>query len=422
MSTTTARDTRSSVPPRGTIDGVDKRMDQLLRSGDLSDVHFLVGRNYELIKAHKLVLSSGSDLFHAMLNGPGRLHELPGHAIVVPDIPPLAFKNMLQYLYTNEKRLTVENVFPTLKCADQYQVQQLADHCVDFILTDLHRGPDNCFRYIEDAVSYGVKHENIVENCLHFVDIRCKDLLQSEHFAKLEYGPLTLILKRDTLFMDETLICAAVNRWAVAVCARRKMEPSSANRLQVLGKLLYLIRFPVMTNQEIADLPAEFRWLEAAATKEMQKNRFPKQQPRRAPVIRVGDVEFRHNEEVFVKRDDKWHPAVVIGTRGSAVVLMCNESIQKVVPENIVCAADILTANLLVLHPDPGFVDLYKDCKYVRLEGGYHITKFRNGREQKVKFSQIFIPHSRVEAWRKGKEKSGNGSTRKRSLDVAGLM
>ncbi|XP_055355074.1 BTB/POZ domain-containing protein 2-like [Paramacrobiotus metropolitanus] len=110
-----------------------------------------------------------------------------------------------------------------------------------------------------------------------------------EEFSELQPSTLRTILERDTLFANENLICVAVDRWAVAACTRGNLEPTPANRREVLGEMFYLIRFPVMTVMQVADLPADNGLLEASALVEMRhhKHRFPTR-PRRLPVIRIG--------------------------------------------------------------------------------------------------------------------------------------
>ncbi|XP_055355081.1 BTB/POZ domain-containing protein 1-like [Paramacrobiotus metropolitanus] len=68
-------------------------MGRMLKSGDLSDVQFSVGRDFgppKNFSAHKFVLSSASDVFYTMFNG--SLPEKCDVPIVLPDIPPEGFE------------------------------------------------------------------------------------------------------------------------------------------------------------------------------------------------------------------------------------------------------------------------------------------------------------------------------------------
>ncbi|XP_055355080.1 BTB/POZ domain-containing protein 2-like [Paramacrobiotus metropolitanus] len=144
-----------------------------------------------------------------------------------------------------------------MQCADKYDLPLLTDFCLDFVLKDLtgNGRADRCLLHMDNALTWAVGIEGVVENCLHFVDVHCRGVLQSERFAELQPSTLRLILERDTLFAEESLICRAVDRWTVAVCTRSNLEPSPANRREVLGELFYLIRFPLMTVSQLTDLP-----------------------------------------------------------------------------------------------------------------------------------------------------------------------
>ncbi|XP_055350086.1 BTB/POZ domain-containing protein 6-B-like [Paramacrobiotus metropolitanus] len=192
-----------------------------------------------------------SPVFRTMFYG--SLPENCDHPIPVPDVHPDAFANMLSYFYTNDVELSRNTVFPTRFCADRYDVPLLVDHCSRFILSQLEAG--NCLMYLDKAVKWNA--EDIVESCLKLVDMHTEGILRSKRFSKLDRKSLELILQRSTLQAAENAIYMAVEKWAAAACARINEEPTAANRRRVLGDLLYLVRFPLMSDQELLDGPAE---------------------------------------------------------------------------------------------------------------------------------------------------------------------
>ncbi|XP_055350795.1 BTB/POZ domain-containing protein 3-like [Paramacrobiotus metropolitanus] len=402
--------TKESPPRRGAIKGVDKRMEQMLKSGDLSDVEFSVGRHFgpaKIFKAHKFVLSSGSDVFYTMFHG--SLPEKGNDVIELPDIHPKAFRNMLTYIYGDGEGMTKADVFPTLQCAvsaDKYDVSLLADICFNFIMEDLIKNdedPDRLLLHLENALTWAVGLDSVVENCLHFVDVHCEEVFKSQRFTELQPATLRAILERDTLFAEESLICMAADRWAVAACIRNDLEFSPANRREVLGELFYLIRFPAMTDSQVADLAADCGLLEASELSELRhdKQRFP-MEPRTAPVIRVGDVEFQHKENVFVQKSHYWRPTVVVGARGSLVLCLRNSNPKQMshIPlGDLIRASDILAAKQHVVYPVPGYANRVRDARYVRMTGDQHIIKM-SGKEETVKFSQIFL---NILEWKRGR-------------------
>jgi len=92
----------------------------------------------------------------------------------------------------------------------------------------------------------------LAETCLETIDKNTVEALAAEGFLNIDHDTLVLVLKRDTLRIREVLLFNSVVRWVEAECARQNLPPSLENQRNVLGKALYLIRFPLMTIEEFA--------------------------------------------------------------------------------------------------------------------------------------------------------------------------
>ncbi|XP_055357190.1 BTB/POZ domain-containing protein 1-like, partial [Paramacrobiotus metropolitanus] len=150
--------------------------------------------------------------------------------------------------------LNLENSFPTLSCADKYDFPLLVDLCCCcYILEHLH--PDNCLVALENANAWCPDFDNIVEKCLHLIDASDGAVFLLEHFFALSHRTLQMIVQRDTLAAPENIIYTAVEAWAAETCRRQNMDPSSANRREVLGNVLFRVRFPLLTDAEMASGP-----------------------------------------------------------------------------------------------------------------------------------------------------------------------
>ncbi|XP_055355069.1 BTB/POZ domain-containing protein 6-B-like [Paramacrobiotus metropolitanus] len=351
---------------------------------------------------------------------------------------------MLKYIYVDNENVTMEDVFPTMKCADKYDLPLLADICFEFVMRDLmsrngkEADPARYLVHLENALAWAVGLDSVVENCLHYVDVHCKEVLKSERFTELQPSTLRTLLERDTFLAEEALIYAAVDRFAVAACTRDNLEPSPANRREVLGDQFYLIRFPLLTKKQISGLSAEGGMLDASTLKEIRedKQRFP-MHPRRPPVIRVRDLEFQHQEKIFYNDYSLFFPALVMGTRGSGFLCLHlrdtsdddedhnvdddeGETLMTVNPdqEEIVRAADYLYSGQSVFYD-------HREGTYIRAEHGCHLIALAGGyMKRRVGFNQIYLGHPEVMAWKKTR-KNGTGKTdsvpkRRRSPDVAG--
>ncbi|XP_055356241.1 BTB/POZ domain-containing protein 6-like [Paramacrobiotus metropolitanus] len=432
MSQTASSPSESRAQRRGTLCSVQERLERMLESGDSADVQFSVGRHYgpaKIFRGHKCVLSSGSDVFYTMFNG--SLPEKCDGPVDIPDILPEAFDNMLRYIYADEVNVTAKDAYPTLKCADKYDLPELADSSLICIIDDLgaeNRDANHYLQHLENALTWAVGIEGVVENCLHFVDVHCAEIFQSERFTELQPKTLQMILERDTLFVEENSVYMAVNRWVSAFCTRSNLEPTPKNRRLVLGDMFFLIRFPLMTDTQLADGPlndllllpqdlTEIYFYKHATTKRPLS--FPTQL-RRPPAIHAGDAEFRHKEEIFVEDSfsSSWHPALVIGAHGSKI--MCESlkyaerCVEKQELAKIIRASTFLVADQDILYRSRiGYVHK-TNAQYTRLEEGSHMITI-NGEEQQAEFCQMSLEHFHVDAWRQAKR----ASTRKRPLDAA---
>ncbi|KAH7696954.1 BTB/POZ domain-containing protein 6-A, partial [Aphelenchoides avenae] len=84
----------------------------------------------------------------------------------------------------------------------------------------------------------------------------------SDYLVELDKELLLQVVKRD-ITVDETLLYGRVIAWAKSECARASLEVNSANVREVLGEVLYAIRFPVMTMDEFCKGPAQEEYLTA---------------------------------------------------------------------------------------------------------------------------------------------------------------
>jgi BTB/POZ domain-containing protein 3/6 len=74
-------------------------------------------------------------VFYAMLYGGLSCADTTKDVIEVPDVEPVAFLTMLNYLYCDEINLTPDNVLATLYCAKKY----IVPHLVIFLRLCIHK-------------------------------------------------------------------------------------------------------------------------------------------------------------------------------------------------------------------------------------------------------------------------------------------
>ncbi|XP_055347883.1 BTB/POZ domain-containing protein 3-like isoform X2 [Paramacrobiotus metropolitanus] len=190
--------------------GINSCIQETLFSGDMSDVSFAVGGgefgNVKFFPAHKYIVSIRSTEFYTMFYG-----SVPekGPQVDITDCTPDAFENMLRYMYTDtvdKDKFTMDNVFPTLRCADKYDLPQLAVMCLGFVTTQLNA--DNALDTLQRAIQWCA--EDIVETCLQLVDLQSDVILNSEQFTTIAQDTLKMILQRGTISAEEYAIYLAV--------------------------------------------------------------------------------------------------------------------------------------------------------------------------------------------------------------------
>ncbi|XP_055357575.1 BTB/POZ domain-containing protein 6-B-like, partial [Paramacrobiotus metropolitanus] len=229
----------------------------LLIRREMSDVEFVVGRDYDaeqLFPAHRLIMSVRSAVFQTMFYG--SMPEKCTAPIDIPDIHPEAFANVLCYMYTDTvTNFTQENVFDTLTCADKYDLPLLVTMCTDFVLDTVN--VNNCLDILDNAVRCAGIAPKILEHCLGLVDESPIAIWESEQFCAIGHEALRIILQRDTLTANEYCICWAANQWDFNMCKQRNMDTSSANRREILGQMLFLLRFPLLTDAQLLSGPTK---------------------------------------------------------------------------------------------------------------------------------------------------------------------
>ncbi|XP_055349984.1 BTB/POZ domain-containing protein 3-like [Paramacrobiotus metropolitanus] len=418
---------------RGEVAGISQRLEDSLRSGELSDVDFAVGRDHGEIRifaAHKYILSLSSDVFHTMFYG-----SLPERrkVIKVPDVLPEAFEIMLHFIYTDQINVTEENVCPLLCCADRYDLPLLVNECKNFIWSQIQA--DNCLFYLEMAIKWYC--EDIVELCFNMVDAYSELAFKSLQFSSIAQETLHKLLQRNTLQVNENIIYTAVENWSAETCKCNNLEASAVNRRAVLGEALFHVRFPLLSPTELANGPA----LTGLLTEREQLDLYTYKlattkpdlpfstEPRMPQVFRIGHLEFQSREEVFVDHtgvwpgmEGFWVAAEAIGIHQAKVVVCLMEhtgrgALLLMEPGRVVRAADLLTRGRdIVCHLDlgPG-IKRQVVARYQALDNGGHCVKVCETepvRTEIIQFQDIFIRSVDVEQWKMKRESNAEKEKR----------
>ena len=219
-----------------------KRMAEFRERDQFTDVVLVAGDKE--IRAHKVVICSLCDYFSAMFTG--ELAETRQNVVTLNNIEPEALEALINYAYTSELEIRVDNVESLLASSSILQIKDIRDACCEFMKSQLH--PSNCLgiRAFADAHSceqlFKIADKYAQD---HFLDV-CKNqeffLLSSEQICDLLMG-------EDINVTSEEQIFSCVLSW---------INHDYETRKSSVADILRHIRLPLLPPQFLVDEVARF--------------------------------------------------------------------------------------------------------------------------------------------------------------------
>ncbi|XP_055348258.1 uncharacterized protein LOC129595318 [Paramacrobiotus metropolitanus] len=187
----------------------------------------------------------------------------------------------------------------------------------------------------------------------------------------------------------------------------------------MLGPALSLVRFPLLTDAQLADGPIESGllllnelrdiYVHKHTTKLAKQPAAFRTDPRVYSVHRTDQPAFKHREKVFVRCPGGvgWYPAKVMGMQDARFVLEWYSQLMKektAPPEDIIRAADILKRGRSVEAFDGS---VFVEGTYGTRRAARHIVNLA-GRERSAEFAELIIPEKEAELWKAQTTASAN--------------
>ncbi|KAL5017581.1 hypothetical protein ScPMuIL_007170 [Solemya velum] len=207
----------------------------MLEEGIAADVTFIVGKKKQEVRAHKYMLICRSPVFQAMFCGP--LAE--DNNIVIPDIEPDVFFVLLRFMYYDKSSLNDLIVLSVLYAANKYLVDGLVKVCKDYIENNMDA--DNACLLLQGSVELDITE--IRQACIDYIVSNGQDCLKSKSFGVLSDVCVKELVSSDDLAADELTIWESLVRWSDSKCQERQLCINDTNRRNILGDLVYSVRF-----------------------------------------------------------------------------------------------------------------------------------------------------------------------------------
>lgn len=147
-----------------------------------------------------------------------------------------------RYLYTDEVDITSDNVMPLLYLARKYLIQTLTSKCQQFIIDAHLMEPENAVEIYHQAYIFDLK--DLMVDSMKIINQSTRKCLESEPFLLLPRECVRNIIADNHHQVSEETIYRNVMTWCEEECKRKGLPESDEVFRELLGDILYEIRFP----------------------------------------------------------------------------------------------------------------------------------------------------------------------------------
>lgn len=217
---------------------------KLLNNEVNSDVTFVFKNSDIKYFAHKLLLSSRSDVFTTMFYGAVKEVTTSSNEIEIVDIEPETFLELLRFIYTDQINLNDEKWFDIVYASHKYNIEYLDSFCADFLSKSLNI--NNVCSFLNQCCMY---NNELTEECLTLIDWAIDDLIKLKKLDDLSDEALTMVAERDTLIVKETDLFKFMIKRSDNLSETN--EPMSKRKKK--DSIFEKLRFPTMSVNEFSD-------------------------------------------------------------------------------------------------------------------------------------------------------------------------
>ncbi|VDI01533.1 BTB/POZ domain-containing protein 3-like [Mytilus galloprovincialis] len=238
----------------------------MLEKEIMCDVTLRVGDEERPIKAHKYMMSSRSPVFYTMFEG-----SMPETGdILIPDIDLKTFREILKYIYTDQVKVSNDNVKEMLYASDKYMLSKVKRECETLLKKSAVS--EHATKSLQTACEFHL--DDLKEQSMEYIEQNTKKCLLSEHAISLSRICVEEILKSEKLNCSENDVCAFLLKWGIGQCEIAKLELTAESIRETVGDLIFLIRFPVVDMEFFSKEIAESGLLTEAEVIDVYQSHF----------------------------------------------------------------------------------------------------------------------------------------------------
>ncbi|XP_076311019.1 BTB/POZ domain-containing protein 2-like [Tachypleus tridentatus] len=240
----------------------------LYNSEDHCDVILLVGQGEKCWRfpGHSFILRSASPVFQSLL-ACEVTNEDSVTVLRIENVEPHIFEILLRYVYRGADEVYLnsdQTTMQLLTASKKYLLQELSTICLQYLCDNVTKenvlGILSYLKKLSGSNGHdeGQNLQNeLLNKCVSIIDYHGDHVLLSGDFENLEKDIVMDIVTRDTIqVQSELTVFNALMNWACQECKRQKIELTPMNKRAVLGKLLYYVRYLVMSLEEFSLGPA----------------------------------------------------------------------------------------------------------------------------------------------------------------------
>ena len=196
------------------------------------------------------MLAISSPVFNAMFYGEMAERK---DSVEISDCSYESLLELFRFIYSDEAKLTPDNVMQLMYLANKYMLPSLVDKCSAYLKENLDAS--NVFTVLPDEQKY--EEKDLLDHCWKVIEKETKEAVKSDGFVTMERSVLEEVIEV-TLNIRELELFKAVDRWAENEYEKQGLVAEGTVKRRILGeRIVKGIRFPLMEEKEFLDAVLE---------------------------------------------------------------------------------------------------------------------------------------------------------------------